>query len=43
MTPLIWLIVMALFVALSLAALGLLDGASARIADAFRDAWRNLK
>lgn len=39
----IWLIVMALFVLLSLAALGLLDGASRRIADAFRDAWDRLK
>lgn len=39
----IWLGVMAAFVLLSLAALGLLDAASARIADAFRSAWERLR
>ena len=39
----LWLFVMAAFVVLSLAALGLLDSASARIADAFRSAWERLK
>lgn len=34
MTPLLWLFVMVAFVLLSLAALGLLDSASARIAEA---------
>lgn len=36
MTPLLWLFVMVAFVVLSLAALGLLDSASARIAEAWR-------
>ncbi len=39
----ILIIVMTAFVVLSFAALGLLDSASARIAEVFRNAWERLK